>query len=539
MTMLKPKTSLSPEKTGHSHKRSREMSPVHEKKVKHSKSHHHVEAEEQQEPEQQGEPRFTFEEVVEMIDKMLAKQTRASAAVSAELRRVNFEEVAAEGHSVEGCKDLIEKLVHNTRRVRTLSEVLLDIKENLKKRSYTEIIHRASLKTEDLPKKPPSAYLLYHQDRYNELRDQNSLAVEVSKIVAEEWKVLSAKKRREYQRRHDELARKYEEDMERLGLYDEAAPKRPKSAKFLYIDHCIQRDEGSDEWPKEYRAQKKEEYGQQFENLDPESKNYWSQLHKEKQQQYLQEREEYIAAHPHLNHAVPEKKSRAREKVSLPEPPKNALKFYIQKKMPSDLTGKEYDEKKKLLKAKFASLSEKKLLKYIKKAVLDKERYDKEVAAFKLKYPDRDIGKTKNNISREQMKLFSKMVENRPSMPAPNAYLHYCGKMLSDMHDQDDDFSPTRRMQNASVAWRECSPREKSRAVQEHLMDIERYIEQMEAWLANQTEERKNLLMREEPKANPDWWRKRLSRWRRVEKRKIKVENDALAYMCQGNWNLP
>lgn len=481
-------------------------------------AHQPQKQEHKQQQQQYDEPRFSFEEVKEMIEKLLAKQTRASAAVSAGLKKVNFEEIAVEGHSVQGCKELIEQLVQNTRRVRTLQEVLLDIKENLKKRAYTEIIHRATLKG-DIPKKPPSAYLLYHQDRYNELREENSLAVEVSKIVAEEWKTLSDKKRKEYQRRHDELVRHYERAMHNYGLIDDAPPKRPKSAKNLYIENALS-EVKTDNWTKEWLAKRKDQLGEEFDNLPPDVKQTWVQLHKENQERYQAEREEYIAAHPHLDHAGPEKKPRANEKIKPPEAPKSACKFFIQKKMPEGLEGEEFDAMKKRLKDKFAHLKNKKLLKYVKKAIQDKERYEKEVEEFKKLHPEREVPKTKANVSMEQLKLYAKVVDNQPTLPAPTAYLHYCGKMLTDMNDNDDSRVPTKRMQTASEAWKELSDREKKIAEREHTEDIERYIREMDAWMASKPEERRLQVLSEEPKANPDYWRKKLNRIKKAEKKK-------------------
>lgn len=467
-----------------------------------------------------NEPRFTFDEVKELIDRLLAKQTRASPAVNAGLKRVNFDEVSIDGHSVEGCKELIEQLVQNTRRVRTLREVLVDIKENLNKRTYTEIIHRSTLQAE-APRKPPSAYLLYNQERYNELRHENPLAREVTKIVAEEWKNLSDKKRREYQRRHDELMRKYEQEMQQLGLIDEAAPKRPKSAKTLYIESCLA-EHKTVNWSKEKMAEKKDTYAQQFEQLSAEEKAQWNAQHKSDQLRYKREREEYMAAHPHLDHAIPEKRMRGSEKAKPPTPPKSAVKFYLEKKLPEDLVGKEYDETKKRLKDKFQDLSQKKLLKYVKKAVQDKRRYDAEVEEFKREHPGVEVPKTKANVTKEQWKMYARVVENRPTLPAPTAYLHYCSRMLSEMFDNEDEQIPTKRMQVASVAWKKSTDKEKKAAVRAHSEDVERYISEMEAWLESQPSERRTQVLTEEPKANPDYWRKKLNKMRKAEKKTTK-----------------
>lgn len=512
MTMLKPKASMSPVRFGGTKKRSHESPNATNSTTRPIKV-----------PKTE-EPRFTFDEVKSMIERLLSQQKKTSTAITAGLKQVNFDEVAVPGHSVQGCKDLIERLVKSTRRVRTLQEVLTDIKDNLNKRTYTEIIHRASLDG-DAPKRPPSAYLLYHQDRYNQLKHESPLAAEVSKIVAEEWKTLSDRKRREYQRRHDDLMKKYESDMRRLGLIDEAAPKRPKSARALYISHRLS-EMKIDEWDKEQFSQTKDELGREFDNLDPEDKKSWVQLHKDEQQEYQRAREEYIAAHPHLDHAQPER-TRAREaKLAPPVPPKSALKFFLQKKIPEGLEGQEYDDLKKKLKEKFQTLSDKKLLKYIKKAVKDKERYDYEVQEFKAQHPDYEISKTKPSISKEQWKLYATKVENRPTQPAPTAYLHYCGKLLTDMHVNDlDNHAPTKRMQNASNSWRELSPKERQNAEREHHEAIMTYIDEMENWLANQTDERRKQVLSEEPKANPDYWRKKLNRLKKAEKKRKEDES--------------
>lgn len=454
-----------------------------------------------------------------MLDRMLAVQTRASPAVSAGLKKVNFEQIAVEGHSVERCKELIEQLVQSTRRVRTLQEVLTDIKDNLKKKTYTEIIHRATIKG-DLPKRPPSAYLLYHNDRYNELREENPMAVEVSKIVAEEWKTLSDKRRAYYQNKYDELLRQYEEDMEHYGLIDDQAPKRPKSAKKLYVENRMAALK-TDNWDRDRINKKRDEYGNKFDNLSAEEKQTWIQMHKECQMKYQEERAKYIADHPHLNHTTAERKARVSDKVKLPEPPKSAVKFFLQKKMPEDIAeGYEHDEFKKKLKAKFAKMSEKKQLKYIKKAIEDKERYDREIEQFKKEHPEKEIAKVKANVSSAQLKLYARVVENRPNPPAPTAYLHYCGKRMTEMmNDEDDTQAPTKRLQTASDAWNKCSENERRLAEQEYLEDVERYIREMDEWLASQPEDKKMQILTKIPRASPDYWRKKLQRMQKAEKK--------------------
>lgn len=473
----------------------------------------------------QEEPRFSFDEVKDMIEKLLSKQNRSSASATASLKRVDFDDIAAQGHSVESCKELLEELIQNTRRVRTLREVLEDIKDNLKKSRYTEIIARTTIKG-DLPRRPPSAYLLYHADRYNQLKKTNPLAVEISKIVSEEWRNLPDKKRRHYHRKQEELLNEYEEKMRELGLIDEAAPKRPKSAKALYIDHCMGQL-NLNNWSREELSKKREKLAISFDGLKPEEKAHWIQLQKQNQDQFQADRQAFIEAHPHLSHQDKDKKPRLSEKLILPEPPKTAVKFFIAKKLPEDIKPDELDQTVKHLKEQFNNLKDKKQLKYIKKAVQDKERYDAEVDEFNRENPDRPIPKpTKPNLTKEQMKIYSRIVENRPEMPAPTAYLYYCGKMLTEMMNNDDDQqAPTTRMKYASEAWRKLSSKERKTAIRSHTDDMERYVNDMDRWLASQPEDRKLQILSEEPKANPEYWRKKLNR---LKKRTIKQDKNGV-----------
>lgn len=222
---------------------------------------------------------------------------------------------------------------------------------------------------------------------------------------------------------------------------------------------------------------------------------------------------------------TPVKAPKSKKGPKKPEPPKSAFKFFLMKKLAVEELpkGPEIDKAKRGLKEKFLNLREKKLLKYIKKAVKDKERYDDECAEYLRLNPERTLPKTKPSISKDQWKLYAKVIENRPVFPAPTAYLHYCSKKLTDMYDNHDDRVPTARMQTASNAWNNLSQNEKKEAVADHIAEIEKYIEDMEAWLADVPEKKKARLLADEPKVNPDYWRKKIVRMRKAEVKKEQV----------------
>lgn len=510
MTMFKPRPSQSPVRQIKRHNET----PLHSSKMAKIDDHQDV-----------GGPKFTFDQVKIMLETMLEETERNKRTlVSHGLKGFDFNNIAGEGHSAEHCRELIGRLVKSTRRTRTLNEVLSEIRDNLDRKTYTEIIQRATMNHDNLPRRPPSAYLLYHQDRYHELKHEYPLAAAVSKIVSEEWKHISDRKRREYQKKHNDLVRSYENELRNLGLLDDVEPKRPKSASSLYVQDRMD-SLSVDEMSKQELNELKKELVAEFESLDKDDKTYWNDLAKEKMEQYRREQEEFAASHPHLKPKAPRKVPATNgdsrpAKPDLPIPPRTPLKIYLDKKMPDDVSGEEADDLRKQLKEKFSQLSQKKLLKFIKKAIKDKDRYERDVEQFVEEHPSHaeqfsDVKtKIKPNLSKEQSKLYQSVVENRPSLPVPTCYLYYCGKLLSnDTYSKGND--PTVRMQKASEDWRELSDRERSKWETEHAETIKNYIADMTKWLEEVNPERKRQILAEEPRANPEYWRKRVKRSKR------------------------
>ena len=529
MTMFKTKTSMSPVKVSPGAKKRPAPESGYSLTNSNSNSDNDLDYS-QAKSIKLEEKKFTFNEVKAMLDKLTQDPeigAKTSASAMAGLKHINFDEVAIPGHSVQGCKDLLERLVKSARRVRTLQEVLTDIRDNLEKRTYTEIIHRASL-DDEAPKRPPSAYLIYHQERYNDLKKDFPLAAEVSKIVSLEWKNMSEKKRKEYHSRHAKLLKEYLANMQRLGLSQVVAPKRPKSARNLYIEHRMAEQKRNEpQLTADELGGFKEEFGREFDNLDRDDKEIWIQHHSEKQLEYKRERAEYVSAHPHLNHHTGSgaRANNREKKASPPALPMSPWKFYLAKKMPQGVTaGPLYEAKKKALKEKFQSLSERKLLKFIKKAVRDKQRYDEEVEQFLQDNPDFKIPKSKPSIHRDHWKIYFQKVENKPSLPAPTAYLHYCSKLLSEMYtDTSDNQPPTQRMQLASRSWNSLSENEKNEAELEHIESVKTYCTDMEDWLSKQPASRVQQILSDEPKSDPAYWRKKLNR---LLKKRVKQSNE-------------
>lgn len=70
--------------------------------------------------------------------------------------------------------------------------------------------------TLEKPKKPPNTYLLFHKDRYEEIKSENKMMSmkEITKRTAEEWKSISKEKREQYLKMYDILKYRYTEELE-------------------------------------------------------------------------------------------------------------------------------------------------------------------------------------------------------------------------------------------------------------------------------------------------------------------------------------
>ena len=152
--MLKPKISISPTKCTSlvSRKRPVELSPSRavNGSERPSKS---------MRKDDDDDSRFTFDDVRTLLDSILAgDKKKLEYSINSGLTKINFSQVSVPGHSVESCQKLLDKLVDRTRRVRTTEEVLRDIRDNLNRRIYTDVIQRFALSKEP-PKKPASGLM--------------------------------------------------------------------------------------------------------------------------------------------------------------------------------------------------------------------------------------------------------------------------------------------------------------------------------------------------------------------------------------------
>lgn len=456
---------------------------------------------------------WNFDDVQTLLEK-IEFPTRSESWTST-IRKIDFNQLQFGPYNSESCQKLFQDLVHSTRRYRTLQEIVIEIKENLSKKTYTNVISKSSIK--ELPKKPPSAYILFHAEKMLKKRKENpNLRIkDVSAEISRNWKLLPEKERDKYRQKEKELKDKYEQECVRLGLGTAAPPKRPFSARTMYIENKI----GDKDLTEEELAKQKAKYGQKFDEMSPEDREKYLIKHKKIVEEYRQKMEEYRKATPYLNHIKPNDKKSKNRTAKPPEAPKSALKFFMDKKL-SKVDPDEIETSRVKYKEKFNNLTESKLIKYIKKAVADKQRYDDELKVFMEENPDYKLKPVKVNINEKQRSIYERVVKKRPPPPAGSAYIQFCGEKLAQMNSNDEDFHPTKQMQTVSAEWKEFSEEDLRKANESVIKGIETYIPAMEAWLTEQPMEVQLRIQKEEPRAMPDFWRKVLQRRKKALNKK-------------------
>lgn len=453
-------------------------------------------------------PVWNFQDVKVFLDKIECPQKLESFIQT--LKRLDYNELKFGDYTAESCKKLMDELIHVTRKYRTLPEILTDIKDNLDKKAYTSAINKSSLAS--IPKRPPTAYILFHAERLAQLRakDPNGMIRTMSVQVADEWKKMPEAQKKKYRENEKKLRQQYDEKMRLAGL-SVNQPKRPPTARTLYIENKIK----DKNLTGDALAEHKLKYGQKFDDMSAQDKEKYLNKHAKLVEEYKSQMADYIQKTPHLNHDKTQGKSR--KKPRPPTAPMNPFKFFLIKKKVEDIKALN-DESLAKYKEKFNNLSENKLAKFIKQAFEDQKRYEEELKTYLESNPEAKIKSPKPNITQQQRAIYEKIILGRPMLPAGSAYIKFCGLKLANSR-RDSDIHPTQHMQSVSAEWKGISDDDFLKANESVVNGIEEYIPQMEAWLEEQDEATKLRIQRLEPRAMPDFWKKILLRRKKTLKK--------------------
>lgn len=205
-----------------------------------------------------------------------------------------------------------------------------------------------------------------------------------------------------------------------------------------------------------------------------------------------------------------------------PRPPHSPVQLYVASKI-SKIETKD-ENTRKLLRRDYSLLSDKKKFRWIRKAKEDQERYETEIAEYKIAYPDVALKRVKPTISDKENLKYENRVFGRPIPPARSSYLVFCGETMSAL-DSNDNVDPKNKLRDAVSQWRDLKPEKKKEYDRRHLESVCNYIEAMKNYMANASPEDRLRIETREEKTTPEYWSKILKRLKLAEsKSSIKVE---------------
>ena len=256
-------------------------------------------------------------------------------------------------------------------------------------------------KPKDAPKNPKSAYVIFCQEKRQEVKTGNPEmpAKEIMKELGKLWQETEENERAKFKVMAEDDKKRYTEEMANYVPSEEPETKEkkkkvkksknaPKNASGPYIFFCKdEREIVKKEMPNLNAKEIMAELGKRWKEIkDTDAAVKYKKMAEEDKKRYAEDMEKYV---PNEEEETKTKKPRAKKPKDAPKNPKSAYMFYceknrdaIKKKNPElkgkEITAKLADEWKKIKDTKKAD-------KYKKMNEEDKKRYEEEMENYKEK----------------------------------------------------------------------------------------------------------------------------------------------------------
>jgi hypothetical protein len=260
-------------------------------------------------------------------------------------------------------------------------------------------------KPKDAPKNPKSAYVIFCQEKREEVKKTNPdiQPKEVMKELGKLWKETDEEDRKEYQEKSKEDKERYAEDMKNYVPSEEGEKEKkkkrvkkpknaPKNVSGPYIFFCKEeREKIKQEMPELTAKEIMTELGKRWKTIkDTDEAEKYKNMSIEDKIRYAEQMENYVPSEDEENKENKKiRKPRAKKPKDAPKNGKSAYMFFCEKnrdsikKKNSELKGKEIMTKLAEEWKKIKDTSKAK--KYSKMAEEDKKRFQKEMEEYNQK----------------------------------------------------------------------------------------------------------------------------------------------------------
>uniref|UniRef100_T1JB35 HMG box domain-containing protein n=1 Tax=Strigamia maritima TaxID=126957 RepID=T1JB35_STRMM len=271
-------------------------------------------------------------------------------------------------------------------------------------------------------------------------------------------------------------------------------PKKPLTPYFRYF--LEKREKHSDDNPELSMTDLAKLLAKKFSGLPDKKKMKYKESYEKENEIYKVELEKFKKEHPEA-FKDGEGKSRGQGKQNGPLKPQTSLQLFLADKMSKHLneagTNKKDIEEK--YKNQWKNLSNSKKVRWIKKAMLDEERYVAEFAEYRLSHPDFKPEPKKSAITKAEKEIKDKF-DGKPDRPPNSGYSLYSKIMLKELKD----IPSKEKMGEISRRWKELSDKERQSYAKQATEAINRYQADYKQYVANLTEDERKKLEDEEIK---------------------------------------
>ncbi|RWS14231.1 nucleolar transcription factor 1-A-like isoform X2 [Dinothrombium tinctorium] len=269
-------------------------------------------------------------------------------------------------------------------------------------------------------------------------------------------------------------------------------PDLPKKPLTPYLRYFIEKRKKLDEETlKLPPTQVSKLLASQYAKLSEKKRKKYIEAYETEMEEYKQKLAHFRQEHPNVPIL-----NRPNEKFpNCPEKPKSPFDFFKSKQLSkyADDDTRTNKERIEAIRAKWHSLSEKKKVKFIRKAFADEKRYREEVAKYQELYPEFK-GNTKSVLSKAEIDIKERF-EGKPEKPPASGYALFSKIMMK----QVQDVPSKEKMSQIAKRWKELSDHEREEYSLQAKRDMVKYIERLDKYTNSLPEDQRGACIKDLP----------------------------------------
>ncbi|XP_062893547.1 nucleolar transcription factor 1 isoform X3 [Mobula hypostoma] len=317
---------------------------------------------------------------------------------------MDWNKVTFAHYTAEMCKQKWSEISHEVRKFRTLSELILDVQENVKNPYKGKKLKNHP----DFPKKPLTPYFRFFMEKrakYAKLHPEMS-NLDLTKILSKKYKELPEKKKLKYIQEFQKEKEDFEQSMARFredhpelleSVKRTDVPEKPKTPQQLWYLH--EKKAFMKMHPKATMKDVKEALGKQWSQLSDKKRLKWIGKSLEQQELYEEAMRDYVLRHPEQSISLDDltKNTLTKAERQLKDkfdgrptkPPPNGYSLYCAELM-SNMKDIPSTERMVLCSKQWKMLSQKEKDAYQKRCEQKKKEYEINLHRFLLSLPEHE-----------------------------------------------------------------------------------------------------------------------------------------------------